>query len=271
MTRTSVVLGFSIAACVCAATLTLRAQPQREVRVTLSRTTAAPIASAGIYTAPGQPRLLLDSFSALLMEPSTSATFAVRTVRGRNQMVFRDTRPALTRSTESPGFRRSMGALHANARIDGPAMKNVVLTVDVNTSGGIQGRGATSRQGLLTRWDLATKWYWLGVNFATGTTFIVKFEPGGSMRELEGSIVKIENFDAKQSLFLVGTVIDDTLQLEVFDSSDRKVKRADTGRVRDGQAPHLEAGAQAFMAELAFERRFDPLEASFANLSVVEK
>jgi tetratricopeptide (TPR) repeat protein len=225
----------------------------------------------------------LESFSALLLEPSPTADFAIDQMqqarvaaglvsdnRGPHQLAVRDTQPALKPNTNpdrSRFYERADGAISALGWVN-EQFRDVRVTGEVNTQGGAEGKGSVSRQGVMARWDLGNNFYWFAVDFASGSYEIVRAKYFGVFAPLPGSIGKVRDFKSTSAYVMEFELVGDTLQGRVFEPS-RKGKRgrmvADTGKVRDSE-PWYE-GVSGFLAEPAIEAPFAPLEASFGTLT----
>lgn len=204
-----------------------------------------------------------ESFSPVCLEPSGTGSFTVSPlVRGKNHVVFRDTRPSLMRNPAPPPFYiRGEGSISAFGWVAGD-FENVQVTGEVNTA-----RRSTSRQGLIARWDHGNNYYWFYVNFAAGTAGIMRSKFFGVMDDLPNSVVQIRNFANTKSYYLEFDLNGGTMHGRVYetDRANARTMVADTGQVTD-QEPHGK-GVSGFLAEPAQERPFDPLTASFAALT----
>lgn len=232
------------------------------------------IVSAGIFR--GGQSWNMESFSPLELEPSATAKFQVVDGLGpftpelgtSRRLLVQETTPALAPNDAGaePFFVRREGAITATGWID-QAFCDLVMEGDVNTEGGRDGRGSSSRQGLMARWDKGNNFYWFYVNFVTGEYAIWRAKSLGEQITVPGSQGTVEGFDSTRPYRLRFELVGDTLRGQVFSYSSNGTleKVGDTGEVKDSD-PHLQ-GVSGFLAELAMERPFEPLEASFANLS----
>jgi len=233
------------------------------------------VEASGLYHA-DQP-WTFESFSALEMEPSSTAHFVVRDdlhrsladVQSRSRLVVSETRPGLRPNPHGsePFFERAQGAISALGWVD-RMYTDLLISGDVNVEGGRDGTGSSSRQGLMARWDKANNFYWFHVNFATGEYSIWRSRHLAVQVTLDGSRGAIQGFDARRPYHLTLELVGNRLRGNVYeyraDGSRRLV--GDTGEIRDAE-PQTR-GVGGFIAELAFEAPFVPLEGSFANLRI---
>jgi hypothetical protein len=222
----------------------------------------------------------LESFSALCLEPSASATFQVKGPQtraltksaNRNHVVFDESKPALTRNpNKEPFYNRGEGAISAFAWVDGK-FSNLLLTGEVNTDGGIGGKGAFSRQGLMARWDQGNNFYWFYIDYSTGTFGILRSRFFGIMADLPGSHSTLKGFKNTKSYFLEFELKGDTLQGRVYEqnaSGEKGALVAQTPQVKDSD-PFM-TGINGYLAEISMGNPFKPLHASFGQLAAVEQ
>jgi hypothetical protein len=243
---------------------------------------AAEVQVAGEYQ--GAVRWNLESFSALCLEPSTSARFSARRARGgdgrriieaskaggglgavTSQLVFDDPAPALLQN--APGehhfYKRAEGTISALGWVD-ELFRDVVVTGAVNTSGGRNGAGSVSRQGLMARWDRSNNFYWFYVDFAVGEFAVLRGRYFGLLQTLEGSVGTIPGFARTKSYDLEFALVGDTVRGKVFDPALGQLV-GDTGWITDSD-PWFE-GVSGFLAEPALKEAWTPLEGSFAKVS----
>jgi hypothetical protein len=234
------------------------------------------IKSAGAYTAEGEPDMHFESFSALCLEPSATALFRVQNTAARTvlspggtpgQVVFQDDKPALRANPAGPPFyTRAEGAISAFAWVPGQ-FSDVKLTAEVNTTGGAGGKGSTSRQGVMGRWDQGNNHYWFYVNFASGTYGIVRSRFFGVlMQDLPGSAGPIADFQNTKPYYLEFELKGATAHGRVYEqsASGRRLV-GDTGVITDKDP--FKAGVSGVLIEKWIDSPFDPLEGSFANLT----
>lgn len=239
--------------------------------------TATTIKSAGEYRGvDGEPQMHFESFSPLDLEPSVSATFNVVTDRTRkslspdgtgNHVVFKDTKPAVVRNPDGPPFyKRAEGTISAFAWVPGK-FSDVKVTAEVNVAAG--GKGTTSRQGPMARWDNGNNHYWFYVNFSTGKFGIVRSRFFGVlMDDLPGSAGPVRDFANTKPYYLEFEVVGNTAHGWVYDQDPGSGKRrlvGDTGPVVDPDP--FPAGVSGLLVEKWIDSPFDPLEGSFANLT----
>lgn len=223
------------------------------------------IKAAGEYK--DEVTIHLESFSPVCLEPSTSASFVPRQLGNKNILVFADTRPGLVKNpTPPPFYSRAEGAISGLGWVD-QRFENVKVAGEINATGGPGGKGSSSRQGLLARWDQGNNFYWFHVDFTNGTYGIMRSRFFGVMDPLLGSEGKIANFRNTDSFYLEFDLRGDTLQgaisLVAKDGSRKEV--AKVGPVKDPE-PHM-SGVSGFLVELSLTRPFVPLEGSMANLT----
>lgn len=223
--------------------------------------------SAGVYSG-GAVEVKLESISPALMEPSPTGVWAVSPVPASpslNQLVFTDSVAALRVVTDprSPNFYdRRPGAISALAWVD-QSFNAVEVSVLTNTAGGPAGQGTWSRQGPMAHWDRGSNWLWCAVNYATGTTEIVRSRVMGVYETLPGSKAVLSSFSRTDSHRVTLDVIDNTVRCRVFTRGGQLL--SDSGTVIDPNPTG--PGVSGYLVEVeraAFER---PLEGSFADLS----
>jgi hypothetical protein len=254
-------------------TAPLAAQPQtREGSVRWSAEFPEPFepgerASVGSYHK-GPVAVNFESLSPLLIEPPPSAAWSVLTADPRRgHVVFRDEKPGLVPNPDpraKPFYKRAEGAISALAWVDKDFL-DVRVNVRVNTSGGVEGRGAHSRQGPMARWDKGSNFVWCAVNFGAGTVSIVRAQHFGVIKDIPRSERKIQGFASTKAYDVRLDAVGRTLRCQVFEEG-RVV--ADTADVRD--PVNSNRGVAGVVFELALEKTFEPLEGSFTRLSAVE-
>jgi len=224
----------------------------------------------------------LESFSALLLEPSPTADFAVDPVSAARissglateetaprQLVVRESQPAL-RPNKSPDrthfYERAEGSISALGWVN-EFFGDVRVSGEVNTDGGPNGQGAVSRQGVMARWDLGNNFYWFSIDFTRGVHEIYRARYFGVFEPLPGSTGKIRDFKNTSAYVLELEMVGGTAQGRIYEpgrGGQRGRLVADTGKITDPD-PHLE-GVSGFLAEPAIEAPFVPLHASFGSL-----
>jgi hypothetical protein len=223
-------------------------------------------ASVGSYNR-GPVVVNFESLSPLLIEPPPSAAWRVLTDDARRgHVVFRDEKPGLVPNPDpraQPFYKRAEGAISALAWVDRDFL-DVRVSVRVNTSGGVEGRGAYSRQGPMARWDKGSNFVWCAVNFGAGTVSIVRAQHFGIIKDIPRSERKIEGFASTKAYDVRLDAVGRTLRCQVLEEG-RVV--ADTA-VRD--PVNSNRGVAGVLFELALQKTFEPLEGSFTKLSAVD-
>jgi len=231
--------------------------------------TNANIRAAGEYD--GEQVWELESFSALELEPSESATFRIFLGAGEREMVVDETKPGLIPNEDGgePFFKRGEGAISALGWVETP-FADVRVSADVNTEGGPQGKGAESRQGVIARWNEGNSYYWYYIDFSTGKYEILRSEGLGIFEPFLKSVGEVEGFDNRKPYRVLFEVLGGTLWGRVYDV-DRNGKLGglvgDTGKITDPEP--LRDGISGVLTELALGAPFTPLEGSFARVSSV--
>lgn len=230
-------------------------------------TQIAKIPSAGKYKADVEWNF--ESFSPLCLEPSFTAVYTVGKLPNKNHIVFNDTNSGLKPNPAPPPFfTRGEGAISAFGWVDSK-YSDVRVTGEINTAAeaGNVAKPAKSRQGLLARWDQGNNYYWFNVNFATGSFGITRSRFFGVMDNLKGSVGDVKDFSNSKSYYLEFEMLGPVAHGRVYelDAAGNKKLVGDTGDVVDPE-PHQQ-GVAGVLAELAFEAPYEPLQASFANVS----
>jgi hypothetical protein len=235
--------------------------------------TAGEISNAGVT-------INLESFSALCLEPSATASFnvlgpqtrALTKSSNRHHVVFDETKPALTANpNKEPFYTRAEGAISAFAWVDGK-FSNLLLSGEVNTDGGPGGKGAFSRQGLMARWDQGNNFYWFYIDFSNGHYGILRSRFFGVMEDLPGSGGTVKGFRSTKSYFLEFELKGDTATGRIYEetaSGQKGALASQTPAVKDAE-PFL-TGINGYLAEISMANPFKPLHASFGQLSAVEQ
>ena len=236
------------------------------------------VQSAGEYKDNGT--LILESFTALCMEPSSTASFEVagpetRTVSkgtGLNHMVFHDTAPGLTANpAKEPFFLRASGSITGLTWVAGQ-FNNPIVAGEINTDGGAGGAGSYSRQGLMARWDQGNNFYWFYIDFATGTYGILRSRFFGMMDLLPNSTGRVPGFKNTNSYYLEFQLQGANMQGRIFEQTTNSVKGKlliQTSQVTDND-PFM-TGISGFVAEPSLRRPFEPLHGSFGSLASTEQ
>ena len=249
----------------------------------VAMTQRATIKSAGEIRAEGVV-MNLETFSALCLEPSTSATFQVLGPETRamtkssrsNHLVIHELKPALKENpNKEPFFTRAEGAISAFTWIDG-SFTNPLLSGEVNTDGGPSGKGSFSRQGLMARWDQGNNFYWFYIDYSNGTFAIMRSRFFGVMENLADDGGKntwpVPNFKNTQSYLLEFELKGDTMKGRIYAQTAAGAKSTlvtETPLLRDKEP--FAAGISGFLTEASINKPFEPLHGSFGTLSSTEQ
>jgi len=238
------------------------------------------VQSAGEYK--DNNTMVLESFTALCMEPSSSASFQVAGPEtransqssGKNHMIFHDQKAGLKANAGAaaePFFVRAEGSITALTWIDGK-FSNPILSGEINTDGGVGGNGSYSRQGLMARWDQGNNFYWFYVDFATGSYAILRSRFFGLMDKLPGSTGQVPGFKNTSSYFMEFQLQNDTMQGRIYEltpSGNKGKLLVQTGTVKDSD-PFL-TGISGYLSEPSLGRPFEPLHGSFGTITSTEQ
>jgi hypothetical protein len=226
----------------------------------------------------------LETFSALCLEPSTTATFEVqgpetRSITrnsGRNHLVIDDSKPALKENpNKEPIFTRAEGAISAFTWVEG-TFTNPIVTGEINSDGGPGGKGSSSRQGLMARWDQGNNFYWFFIDYAQGTYAIMRSRFFGVMEQLADnkgtSSWPVPNFQDTNSYMLEFDLQGDTAKGRIYTATangERGSLIAETPLRRD-KDPFL-SGLSGYLAEASIGAPYKALHGSFDSLTCQEK
>jgi hypothetical protein len=226
----------------------------------------------------------LETFSALCLEPSTTATFAVQGPEsrvstagsGRNHLVVHEERPALKENpNKEPFFARAEGAISAFTWIEG-SYTNPILVGEINTDGGPGGKGSASRQGLMARWDQGNNFYWFYVDYGNGTYAIMRSRFFGVMEKLADSTGKsswpVPNFRNTASYMLEFELNGATAKGRIYSqtpSGQRSTLIAETPVLTDKDP--FPAGISGYLTEASISDPYKPLHGSIGSLTCQEK
>jgi hypothetical protein len=226
----------------------------------------------------------LETFSALCLEPSTTATFTVDGPEtradtkgsGKNHLIVHEEKAALKANpNKEPFFARAEGAISAFTWIEG-SYTNPTISGEINTDGGHGGKGSSSRQGLMARWDQGNNFYWFFIDFANGTYAVMRSRFFGVMEKLADANGQnswpVPGFKKTQSYMLEFELNGATAKGRIFaqtPSGQRSRLIAETPVLTDKDP--FPSGISGYLAEASLGDPFAPLHASLGSLTCQEK
>ncbi len=237
----------------------------------------ATVSALGNYRTSDGQTFELETLSALLIEPSRTATYSFRAAdagrrRARgvpaNELVVEDPNPAVRPAPPGSArwYERAEGAISAIGWVN-QFFTDVRVTGIVNTAGGKDGAKAESRQGLLGRWDLGTNYYWFNVDFAKGVYEIDRASFFALQSPMEGSVGPVKGFDATKPYWLEFELVGTKLRGRVYEvrNGQRGGLVGDTGDVTEKDV--IPQGVSGILTEPTDAAPFTPLRGSFARVS----
>lgn len=226
----------------------------------------------------------LETFSALCLEPSTTATFQVDGPEtrvaakgsGRNHLIIHEEKAALKANpNKEPFFTRAEGAISAFTWIEG-TYTNPILTGEINTDGGPGGKGSGSRQGLMARWDQGNNFYWFFIDYANGTYAIMRSRFFGVMEKLSDDKGQnswpVPDFKKTNSYMLEFELQGATSKGRIYAqaaSGEKSRMIAETPLLVDKDP--FPSGISGYLAEASIGDPFTPLHGSLGSLTCQEK
>jgi hypothetical protein len=220
--------------------------------------------SAAAYT-PGAVTLNLDSATPLTSLPNQTGAWAVQPNQAdpfRGRIVFQDSVPGLTpnpRSREQP-YTRSGGSITAAITVT-QEMTDARISAMVNVTGGPGGRGSSSRQGPMLRWNGANEYITCFVDFGTNQVYLYAARSAFEFDTLGTQTVTLDN---RKSYRVNFEVRGQGGRCQVFDGT---TVVADTGVITDARIPA--SGSAGILFELSQGRPDAPLEGSASEIESV--
>jgi hypothetical protein len=198
------------------------------------------------------------STAAVSLNGSPTAFFTV----ANNQLTTGDPTAALAPNPNPPPPFIPLSGSISNLAYIPSIFSDQVVTANVNVNVPVGAAGSSSRQGVMARWDFAENFYWLALDFFSGSVAIEKFGNDAAFATLFESPVK--GFDNKQSYKLQFTLMGSTLQGMVFDSVGNLILA--TGPIVDPQS--IANGASGLLTEVSSNALYTPIRGSFSNFSI---
>jgi hypothetical protein len=220
--------------------------------------------SAAAYT-PGAVTLSLDSATPLTSLPNRTGAWAVQPNQAdpfRGHVVFQDSVPGLSANPanrEQP-FTRRNGSITAAITVI-QEMIDARISVKVNVTGGPAGRGSSSRQGPMLRWNGANEYIACFVDFGTNEVYLWAARNAFEFDTLGRQTVALDNTKSYRVDFEVRG------RASHCKVDDGTTVVADTGEIVDARIPAQ--GSAGVLFELSQGKPDVPLEGSASEIESV--